>query len=172
MNALMRQNYETSVAANETIEGTLASLRDKIDRNHAVVMANCAQLAAGQAALNEKIHQTHLTLSEKIESVHTVLRDKIDLVHTVLSAKIDSVHTVLSGKIDSVHIVLNDKIDQLRDRMDERYATLGKELGEKIEKNTIAVANLAGMQKAILWVLGSGVLGGLIAVLGRVYHWF
>jgi hypothetical protein len=166
MNALMRQNCETSVAANETIEGTLASLRDRIDRNHAVMTANCAKLVAGQAVLGEKINQAH----EKIHQTHLTLSEKIESVHTVLSDKIESVHTVLTDKIESVHTILRDKIDQLRDRMDERYATLGKELGEKIEKNTIAVANLAGMQKAILWVLGGGVLGGLIAVAGRVFH--
>ena len=52
--------------------------------------------------------------------------------------------------------------------MDERC----KELGEKIEKTNVAVANLAGMQKAILWVLSGGVLGGLGAFFGRVFHLF
>ncbi len=71
MNALMRENSEAFVTGNETIERSIASLREKMDRDHAA-------LAANQAALSERVHQNHSTLSEKIHTVHMVLRDKID----------------------------------------------------------------------------------------------
>ena len=102
MNALMRENSEAFVTGNETIELSIASLREKMDRDHAA-------LAANQAALSDRIHQNHSTLSEKIHTVHIGLRDKIDEGDAALIAG----QSALRDKIDAVNKDLGQKIDQL-----------------------------------------------------------
>ena len=102
MNALMRENREASVTGNETIERSIASLREKMDRDHAA-------LAANQIALSDRIHQNYATLSEKIHTVHMVLRDRIDQSHSTLSAG----QAALRDRIDAVNKDLGQKIDLL-----------------------------------------------------------
>jgi len=124
MNALMRENSEAFVTGNETIERSIASLREKMDRDHAALAANQTALAANQtalaanqAALNDRVHQNYTTLIEKINTVHHVLRDKIEESH----AKIDAV---------------------------------SKDLGNKIDTLSTAFAELRGFHKTVLWVCG------------------
>src|SRR4051812_32212610 len=89
MNALMLENSEAFVTGNETIERSIVSMREKMDRDHAA-------LAANQAALSERVHQNYTSLIEKINTVHHVLRDKIEESHSVLSAG----QTVLRDKLE------------------------------------------------------------------------
>jgi len=157
MNALMREKSEVAVTGNETIERSIASLREKMDRDHAL-------LAANQATLSERIHQSHSTLSEKIHTVHIVLRDKIDAFSKDLNARIDAVSKDLGAGIDAT----NEKIDAVSRNLGARIDALS----EKVDKNTTGVADLRGMLKVMVWVLGSAGSAAAIVNIGKAFHWF
>ena len=168
MNALMREKNEVAVTGNETIERSIASLRERMDQDHAL-------LAANQATLSERIHQSHSTLSEKIHTVHIVLRDRIDAFSKDLNARIDSVGKDLGARIDTT----NEKIDAVSKNLGARIDAVSKDLSaridalsEKIDKNTTAIADLRGMLKALVWVLGSAGSAAAIVNIGKAFHWF
>ena len=96
MNALMRKNREAFVTGNETIERSIASLREKMDRDHAALAANQTALAASLAALSDRVHQNYSTLSDKINTVHHVLRDKMDHGFEMTNLKIDGLSTAFA----------------------------------------------------------------------------
>jgi DNA anti-recombination protein RmuC len=172
MNALLRETSEVAVTGNETIEGSIASLREKMGRDHAL-------LATNQVTLSDRIHQSHSTLSEKISSVHHVLRDKIEALGKDLNARldttnarIDAVSKSLSDRIDAVSENLNDKIDTVNKDLGTRIDAVSKSLGEKIDKNTVAIADMRGMLKAMVWVVGSAASAAAIVNIGKAFHWF
>ena len=92
----MRENSEAFVTGNETIERSIASLREKMDRDHAALAASHATLAANQVALSERVHQNYSTLSDKINTVHHVLRDKMDHGFEMTNLKIDALSTAFA----------------------------------------------------------------------------
>ena len=124
MNALMRENSEAFVTGNETIELSIASLREKMDRDHASLAASQAALAASQATL--AANQTTLTANQ-----------------AALSDRVHQNYTTLLEKIDTVHHVLRDKIEESNARID----AVGKDL-------STAFAELRGFHKTVLWVCG------------------
>ncbi len=71
MNAMLRETSEAFVTGTETIERSIASMREKMDRDNAA-------LAASQAALSERVHQNYSTLIDRINVVHHVLRDGME----------------------------------------------------------------------------------------------
>jgi hypothetical protein len=144
MNALMREKSEAFVTGNETIEHSIASLREKMDRDHAA-------LAASQAALSERVHQNYVILSEKIHTSHLALRDKIDQGDAALSAGL----AALRDKMGRGFEMSNAKID-----------ALSKDLGT-------AFAELRGLHKTVLWVCGGVVTVVTLSVsVGKALGWF
>jgi DNA anti-recombination protein RmuC len=165
MNALMRENSEASVTGNETIERSIASMREKMDRDHAA-------LAANQAALSERVHQNYSTLIEKINTVHHVLRDRIEDSHATLSAgqtalreklettgkelhsKIDTFNKDLGDRIDGGDQKLSDKIDAVDQKLSDKIDAVEQKLSDKIDTLSTAFAELRGFHKTVLWVCG------------------
>jgi len=103
MNALMRENSEAFVTDNEAIERSIASMREKMNRDYAA-------LAAGQESLLEMARQTHSTLTENIYNVHISMRDKLDERHAALRAEQEA----LREKPDATSRDLHSKIDAAR----------------------------------------------------------
>jgi chromosome segregation ATPase len=168
MNALMREKSEVAVTGNESIERSIASLREKMDRDHAL-------LAANQATLSERVHQIQSTLSEKIHTVDIVLRDRIDAFSKDLGARIEAVSKSLSERIDAFGKDLSAKIDAANAKTDAVSKSLGERidtLSGKVDKNTVAIASLSGMLKTMVWVLGSAGTAAAIVNIGKAFHWF
>lgn len=132
MNALMHENCEAFATGNETIERSIASLREKMDRDHAAFAANQAVLNDRFHELSERVHQNYSTLNDKVNTVHHVLRDKIDAVDQKLGARIDAVEQKLSARVDALDQKLSAKLDAL----------------------STAFAELRGFHKTVLWVCG------------------
>ena len=57
----------------------------------------------------------------------------------------------------------------LREKMEQGHATLSS----KLEKLSVDVSGLRGMQKAILWVIGIGMaLWPILIATGKALYWF
>jgi chromosome segregation ATPase len=71
--------------------------------------------------------------------------------------------------------ILRDKIDATHSSLDKKIETKVGELGADLKEMRASLADLKGMQKAILWVLGG--VGTLVATVGvgftiaRALHW-
>ncbi len=138
------------MTGNETIERSIASMREKMDRDHAA-------LAANQATLSERVHQNYSTLIEKINTVHHVLRDKIEESHAALSAG----QTALREKLETTGKELHSRID-----------TSNKDLGNRIDALSTAFAELRGFHKTVLWVCGGIVTFVTVAIsVGKAVGW-
>jgi hypothetical protein len=82
-----------------------------------------------------------------------------------MDAKIEQRCTALAvAQID-----LREKMDEGFRRCDDKFDSLG----EKLTTLSGAVADLHGLQKAVLWMLGAVVsLAGLLITAGKALHWF
>ena len=186
MNAMMREPYEVPVVANETIEANLTSLRTGLDEVKADVRElkadyrslrdkvdqNYDTLNRGQITLRDKLDDTRSELSGRIEQVRSELGSKIEQVRTGLEDKIDRVCSGLEGKIEQVRTGLEGKIDQFRTEL----STDQRKLHERLGETNVSIAEVATMQKVILWIIGSVVpLAALVEVVIRVgthFKWF
>jgi uncharacterized phage infection (PIP) family protein YhgE len=123
----VRETFEVEVLTNEVIEVHLASLRAGQDE----LREDVRELRAGNKSLRETMDQKFGVLNTKVDAIDASLNGKIDGVSTSLNAKIDRVDASLSAKLDALNANLSDKISKLSD----------------------AVADMRGLQKAILWVM-------------------
>jgi predicted nucleic acid-binding Zn-ribbon protein len=89
MNAVMREQYEAPVVANETIEASIGYLRAGL----ADVKEEVRGLQADVRSLRDKIDRNHETLSKEQNS----LRDKLDNTRSELLDRLDQVRTDLSA---------------------------------------------------------------------------
>jgi predicted nucleic acid-binding Zn-ribbon protein len=168
MNALMRENSEAFVTGNETIERSIASLREKMDRDHAALAANQAALASNQVALSERTHQNYSTLIEKINTVHHVLRDRIEESHATLSAS----HTALRDKLDTTSKELHSRIDTVQKDLGDKIDTVEEKLGNKIDALSAGFAELRGFHKTVVWVCGGVVTVVTVSLsAGKAFGW-
>ena len=179
MNALMHENSEAFVTGNETIERGIASMREKMDRDHAA-------LAANQAALSEKVNTVHHVLRDKIDERHAALsagqaalRDKMDAGYTALSKgqealrdKLDVTSKELHSRIDTLNKDLSHKIDAGDKALSDKIDTVNKELGNKVDRLGTAFAELRGLHKTVLWVCGSIVTVVTVSLsIGKAVGW-
>lgn len=98
MNAMVREKYEVSVVAKDTLELHIAPLRQGLDD------------------LKKDLREVRAegkSLREKLDVVYVTLRDKIDQVQATLTAKIDQLNIRLDDKIDQSHNSLNAKLEKL-----------------------------------------------------------
>ena len=108
---------------------------------------------ASNETLEAHITSLRVGLDEVKEDVRELradnksLREKVDAIHTNLRDKIDSVNTSLGGQLTK----LSDDIADLRG----------------------LIADMRGLQKAMLWVIGGvGSLATILMTLGKTLHWF
>jgi hypothetical protein len=126
--------------------GYLRAMNAVVRRNHEVSMLTNEAIEAHLAAL----HKGHDELREDVcvlRAGQDSLRQRVETINESLSQSIAAVNTSLSAKIDSMNTRLSDKISKLSDD----------------------VAEMRGMQKAMLWVV-SGL--GSLGFIGKIFHWF
>ena len=143
MNAVVRKKHGGLMLTNEVIETHLASLR------------------AGQEDLREDVRE--------LRADNKSIRDKIDAVDTKLTQEIRAVEKKLDEKIDEKFSTLDAKIDKTFGTLDAKIDAINANLNEKIMQLSNAVAGLAGMQKATIWLIG---IFGSLGTVGKILHWF
>ena len=170
MNAVMRENSEAFVTGNETIERSIASLREKMDRDHAALAAGQAALAASQASLHTSqavlaANQTAMAASQAAMAANQTA------LAANLSALNDRVHqnfSTLSDKINTVHHVLRDEI---KATSKEFHAKL-EAVDHKMDALSAAFGELRGFHKTVLSLCGGIVtLVGLAFTIARAIGW-
>jgi len=127
--------------------------------------ADMAEVKSDVRDLRDRMDGIHDTLLQKIDAGHAALLAKIDANHAAANGKFDDARDkmdALRDKIDANQIETDRKLDTLRDKLDVTHANLAK--------TNESVADLKGMQKAILWVLG--VLAALTAgQVAKLFQW-
>jgi len=154
MNAVVRKKHGGLMLTNEVIETHLASLR------------------AGQEDLREDVRELRAdnkSIRDKIDAVDTKLTQEIRAVEKKLDEKIDEKFSTLDAKIDKTFGTLDAKIDKTFGTLDAKIDAINANLNEKIMQLSNAVAGLAGMQKATIWLIG---IFGSLGTVGKILHWF
>lgn len=150
----------------------------RFDEQFRDVRQDIRELRVEGKTLRDKLDATHTSLTAKIDGNCASLDKKIDATRDSLDKKIDDTRAALDKKIDTVHTALDRKIDtrcdELRTDIKDIRSDI-KEIRADIKAMCGSIADLKGMQKAILWVLG--VAGSLITIAGvglgiaKTLHW-
>jgi DNA anti-recombination protein RmuC len=167
----LKVEFRTVVAVAAKMESESKSGFARIDEQFREVRQDIRELRADNKTLRDKIDATQASLSVRIDENHSSLDRKIDATQASLATKIDENYSSLDRKIDATQASLAAKIDENYSALDKKIDTeVGelradvKEMQADIKEICVSVADLKGMQKAILWVVGGA--GTLVAIVG------
>lgn len=195
-NALAVETDEVPVSSQELLEANVAAIRADLTELKSDVRAIAAkadsELKTAVARIDEQLREVRQdtrelraaneTLRDKLDDSHSSLERKIDATHETLDAKIDATRESLERKIDAAHETLDTKIDATREFLDKKIDATGGELRADmklmradIHQMGASIADLKGMQKAILWILGGlttvvTIVGGGLGI-GKALGW-
>jgi len=173
-NALAVETDEVPVSSQELLEANVAAIRADLTELKSDVRAIAAkadsELKTAVARIDEQLREVRQDTRE-LRAANETLRDKLDDSHSSLERKIDATHETLDTKIDATRESLERKLDatggELRADM--------KLMRADIHQMGASIADLKGMQKAILWILGGlttvvTIVGGGLGI-GKALGW-
>ncbi|HVX90645.1 MAG TPA: hypothetical protein VHC20_03335 [Candidatus Paceibacterota bacterium] len=181
MNAVI-EAFEVPVS-NDEIKAEIRELRADNKKLNEKIDVVAGTLIAAQIALHDKVDEGFRAADAKIDA----LRNKMDEGFRAADTKIDA----LRNRMDEGFRAADTKLEQkctglsaaqaaLRDKMDEGFRAanakidaVDTKLGEKLTTLSNDVADMRGLQKAMLWVIGGlGSLAMLLITAGKALHWF
>ena len=170
MNAVTRDYSEAYVTGNETIERSIASLREKMDRDHAALAASQAGLAASQAAMatSQAVLVANQTAMAASLAATTASQNVLAANLSALNDRVHQNFATLSEKINTVHHVLRDEIKATGKELHARLEAVDN----KLDALSAAFGELRGFHKTVLSLCGGVVtLVGLAFTIGRSIGW-
>jgi chromosome segregation ATPase len=179
----MRRTEALKIPEDQADEPSMEIPVGKTESDVATLKVDVREFRADMKAANESIAD--------LKTAVATVDGKIDALSAEMNGRFGALSAEMNGKIDALRAEMNGKFDALRAEMNGKFAEVNGKLdalSAKVEANTkdIAkldarvsklderlmgacddIADLKAMVKAVLWVLGIGMVGAI----GKVFNW-
>jgi peptidoglycan hydrolase CwlO-like protein len=173
-NALAVETDEAPVSSNELLEVNVIAIRADLIDLKAEFRAVVARIDQDIRAMAAKAESEIKTAVARIDEQFREVRQDIRELRAGVNG-LQADNKTLRDKIDATRESLDKKIDTTRESLDKKIDTKFDELRADMKEMRASIGDLKGMQKAILWLLGSILalvtMAGAGFQIAKTLHW-